>query len=94
MTGLYESLVRPFLFEFESERIHDFTLDSLGFAGGNGLLCDAVASLFKAPPLPTDVFGFGKRLDSGSVNSAASPVTNNREIRSPGCSVPSRIRRW
>ncbi|MFT4687844.1 MAG: dihydroorotate dehydrogenase [Limisphaerales bacterium] len=57
MTGLYESLVRPFLFEFESERIHDFTLDSLGFAGGNGLLCDAVASLFKAPPLPTDVFG-------------------------------------
>ncbi|MBG86334.1 MAG: dihydroorotate dehydrogenase (quinone) [Verrucomicrobiales bacterium] len=57
MTSPYERIVRPFLFEYDSEQIHDFTLNSLNFASRNTMLREATASLFKANALPVEVFG-------------------------------------
>lgn len=56
MSWLYRSLIRPALFEFDSERIHDFTLRALGWLGSHpGLL--NVLSACSAPALPIHLFG-------------------------------------
>ncbi len=57
MTGLYKFLIRPILFQQESEAIHDFTLNTLGHISYNPLFCDALASLFNPAPLPIELFG-------------------------------------
>lgn len=57
MTGVYERLIRPALFEHDSEEIHDFTLNALGRLSGSRLLLDAVESLTGAEGLPIDCFG-------------------------------------
>ena len=57
MTGLYECLMRPVLFQYESEGVHDFTLNSLGKVCRQPLLLEAMDSLFGSDRLPVDVFG-------------------------------------
>jgi dihydroorotate dehydrogenase len=57
MTGLYERLIRPVLFQYDSESIHDFTLNSLGKVSQQPLLLEAMASLFGTADLPVDLFG-------------------------------------
>lgn len=57
MTGVYERLIRPVLFEHDSEEIHDFTLNALGRVSSSRLLLDAVESLTGAESLPIDCFG-------------------------------------
>jgi len=53
----YRHLIRPALFAQDSETVHDRTLRALAWAGRNEVFCDAVASFFNAPDLPTNVFG-------------------------------------
>ena len=57
MTGLYECLIRPVLFQYESERIHNFTVKSLGCVSRQPLLLDAMSSLLGAESLPVDLLG-------------------------------------
>jgi len=57
MTGLYEFLIRPVLFQYESERIHDLTLEALGRAGRQPLLLEAMEAFFGAESLPVEVLG-------------------------------------
>jgi dihydroorotate dehydrogenase len=53
----YRHLIRPALFTQDSETIHERTLRALAWASRHELLCDAAASFFNAPDLPTEVFG-------------------------------------
>ncbi len=57
MSWLYRACARPLLFSFDSEAIHNLTLDTLGRVGRSELMCDALASFFAAPQLPVEVFG-------------------------------------
>lgn len=57
MTGLYEHCLRPVLFEWESEQIHERTLSLLGRASRTPLLRDAMRSLLGGEELPVDLFG-------------------------------------
>ena len=54
---IYRSLIRPALFEFDSEEIHDRTLRALGWISRSPTLCELVGALFGAPKLPAEVFG-------------------------------------
>jgi len=54
---IYQSLIRPALFELDSEDIHDRTLRALGWISRSPTLCEVVEALFAAPKLPTQVFG-------------------------------------
>ncbi len=56
MSWLYRSLFRPALFEFDSERIHDFTLRALGWLGYHPRLLN-LFNAWTAPALPIDLFG-------------------------------------
>ena len=53
----YHHFIRPFLFAQDAERIHDRTMRSLGWAGRHSLPCDALASCFAGPALPTEALG-------------------------------------
>ncbi|MBI4661056.1 MAG: quinone-dependent dihydroorotate dehydrogenase [Verrucomicrobia bacterium] len=57
MSGIYRCLVRPVLFEQESEAVHDWTLQRLAYVSRNALLCEAVASFFEPPELTARLFG-------------------------------------
>ena len=57
MTGLYERLVRPVLFEYESESIHDFTLATLGKVSRQPLLLEAMSAFCRPEELPVELFG-------------------------------------
>ncbi|HKQ38417.1 MAG TPA: quinone-dependent dihydroorotate dehydrogenase [Verrucomicrobiae bacterium] len=54
---IYRSLIRPALFEFDSEQIHDRTLRALSVISRSPTLCELMGALFGAPALPTQVFG-------------------------------------
>jgi len=57
MSWAYRHLLRPMLFAFESEDIHDRTLAALALAGGQPPLCEALSACFSAPELPVDLLG-------------------------------------
>ena len=57
MSRLYRSLIRPALFEQDSEEIHDRTMRFLGRVSRSPALCELLGALFAAPRLPVDVFG-------------------------------------
>ena len=57
MSWCYRSLIRPALFSQDSEAIHNRTLAALGGAARQPWLCDALAALYGAPPLPVELFG-------------------------------------
>lgn len=57
MSFLYRRLVRPTLFEWDSETAHERTLHVLGWISRRELLRDALASFFEVRPLPVKLFG-------------------------------------
>ncbi len=57
MSWFYRRFLRPFLFSQPPERIHDWTIRSLGWVSRNGLLCDALSSFYQSPSLPVHLFG-------------------------------------
>ncbi len=57
MSWLYRRLVRPVLFEQESEAIHDWTLQKLAWISRYPLLREVVTSFFEPPELPVELFG-------------------------------------
>lgn len=57
MTRLYRSLIRPALFELDSEEIHDRTMRWLHRISRSPTLCELVGTLFAAQQLPVEVFG-------------------------------------
>ena len=57
MSWCYRRILRPILFAQDSEDIHELTLKLLGFVARRRLLCEAVASLLGAEPLPVRAFG-------------------------------------
>jgi dihydroorotate dehydrogenase len=57
MSWFYRRGLRPILFSQPPERIHDWTIEALGFAGRHSLLCDALEAFFQAPRLPVQLFG-------------------------------------
>lgn len=57
MSWFYRCGLRPFLFAQPPERIHDWTIHTLAWAGNHPLLCEALATFFQPPPLPVDLFG-------------------------------------
>ena len=54
---LYRSLIRPALFDLDSEDIHDRTLRALGRISRSPTLCELAGAVFGAPKLPVQVFG-------------------------------------
>jgi len=54
---LYRSIIRPVLFEQDSEEIHDRTMRVLGRISRSPVLCNMVGAMFGAPRLPVEVFG-------------------------------------
>lgn len=56
MTWIYRNVIRPILFEQNSEAAHEWMLASLSWANRSPVLGDAIASLFESPNLPVDLF--------------------------------------
>ncbi len=57
MNCCYRYVIRPVLFSFDSERIHDATLGALGRISRSEHLCKALEKLYGAPELPVELFG-------------------------------------
>ncbi len=57
MSGLYRRLIRPVLFAQEAEAVHERTMRTLRWISNREMVCDAVESFFRAPPLPVEVLG-------------------------------------
>ena len=57
MSWWYKQLVRPALFELDSEEAHNLALNNLARICHAPVLCEAMAALFGAPALPVDCFG-------------------------------------
>src|SRR5688572_2568876 len=57
MGRFYRTLIRPALFELDSEVIHDRTLRALAWAAERSVFCELLADWFGAPPLPVHAFG-------------------------------------
>jgi dihydroorotate dehydrogenase len=57
MNLIYRNCIRQILFTQDSEKIHDRTLKSLGWASRHDALRDFAGKLFGAPELPVELFG-------------------------------------
>lgn len=57
MGWFYRHCIRPVLFTLDSERIHNFTLTSLGLASRFKIFSGFSSALFAAPELPVELFG-------------------------------------
>jgi dihydroorotate dehydrogenase len=57
MSWLYRTFVRPALFTQDGESIHNFTLKLLAQASRSSTACRAVGTVFRAPPLPVNLWG-------------------------------------
>lgn len=57
MSWFYRHCLRPMLFAFDSEEIHDRTMAALSAAGASSTLCEAIHSFHGAPNLPVNLFG-------------------------------------
>jgi dihydroorotate dehydrogenase len=57
MGQLYKNLLRPFLFESDAERAHNFALRQLALASRSRLACGMLGGIYAAPQLPVEVFG-------------------------------------
>lgn len=57
MSRIYRTLIRPALFEQDSEDIHDRTMRVLHRLSRSPALCELVGAMFGAPKLPVKVFG-------------------------------------
>jgi dihydroorotate dehydrogenase len=54
---LYRNFIRPILFGFESEQVHNFTIKTLGRISRSALCCDLLLDVFGAPRLPIRLWG-------------------------------------
>ncbi|MGC8830441.1 MAG: quinone-dependent dihydroorotate dehydrogenase [Verrucomicrobiia bacterium] len=57
MSLIYKTVVRPILFRFDPETIHDFTINLLSVIGRQKVLCEGLMDFFCPEPLPVEVFG-------------------------------------
>lgn len=57
MSWFYRQVIRPVLFNFDSEEIHDRTLGSLARLSRTRLGVDAIESFFGMPYLPVELWG-------------------------------------
>ncbi len=57
MSCLYRNFLRPVLFGFDSERIHNFTLRALGQISRSAALCNLAEKIYGAAELPVELFG-------------------------------------
>ncbi len=60
MGAIYEKILRPFLFRLESERAHEFGVDSMALLGRIGPFCRMMESVVCLPPglfRPVEAFG-------------------------------------
>jgi dihydroorotate dehydrogenase len=54
---VYRNLIRPILFGFESEQVHNFTIKTLGRLSRSALCCDLLQDVFGASHLPVKLWG-------------------------------------
>ena len=57
MGWLHKKILRPLLFQQDSERAHNFVVTQLARASKNKFACDLIGKLYGSPALPTEVFG-------------------------------------
>lgn len=57
MSLFYQKVVRPVLFNFDSEEIHNRTLHTLGVLSRNPLGAEFLSSFFGSPALPVNLWG-------------------------------------
>ena len=57
MSWFYQQLIRPSLFAYDSEKIHEATLQGLNWLSASRLGFDALASFYEAPRLPVKLWG-------------------------------------
>ena len=57
MSSFYRNFIRPALFGFDSEPIHDFTLRTLGRVSRLRVLRQLTGKIYRAPELPVELFG-------------------------------------
>jgi len=57
MGWLHKKILRPLLFQQDSERAHNFVVTQLARASKNKFTCDLIGKLYGSPELPTEVFG-------------------------------------
>jgi dihydroorotate dehydrogenase len=57
VAAFYRNIIRPALFGFDSEQIHNFTVKALGGLSGSAIACDLLHDFFGAPRLPVQVCG-------------------------------------
>ncbi len=57
MGWLHKKILRPLLFQQDSERAHNFVVTQLARASKNKFTCDLIGKLYGSPALPTEVFG-------------------------------------
>jgi len=57
MSALYRTLLRPLLFAQESEKIHNWTIKALAWAGRHPSVCKALAAFYRPEDLPVELFG-------------------------------------
>jgi len=57
MSWIYRHCVRPALFTWDAEQIHEFTLKQLNCISRNEFACETLASFLGAPAMPVNLFG-------------------------------------
>jgi dihydroorotate dehydrogenase len=57
MGWLHKKILRPLLFQQDSERAHNFVVTQLARASKNKFTCDLIGKLYGSPALPVEVFG-------------------------------------
>jgi dihydroorotate dehydrogenase len=57
MSWFYQQVIRPALFSYDSEKIHDATLQGLNWLSLSRLGLDALGSFYEAPRLPVNLWG-------------------------------------
>jgi dihydroorotate dehydrogenase len=57
VSWFYQQIIRPSLFSYDSEKIHDATLQGLNWLSLSRLGLDALASFYEAPRLPVRLWG-------------------------------------
>lgn len=57
MSWFYQQFIRPSLFAYDSEKIHEATLQGLNLLSASRLGLDALASFYEAPRLPVRLWG-------------------------------------
>src|SRR5437868_2570744 len=57
MSWFYQQVIRPALFSYDSEKIHEATLQGLSWLSLSRLGLDALGSFYEAPRLPVNLWG-------------------------------------